>query len=172
MVGLLCELLPIFPSLRAASDGKILGMTNFAKNCTSTVIPGLRYKNATAMIDWLCDAFGFEKKAVYSGPNGAVNHAELTFGNGMIMLGSADNNQSPSAKLITQPEDIGGRVTQAPYLVVADCDGLYERAKAAGATIVAELREMDYGGKAFSCKDPEGHLWHFGGYDPWEPQEG
>jgi len=56
--------------------------------------------------------------------------------------------------------------------VVADCDGLYARAKAAGATIVGELREMDYGGKAFSCKDPEGHLWHFGGYDPWETQGG
>jgi uncharacterized glyoxalase superfamily protein PhnB len=148
----------------------IPGMTNFAKNCTSTVIPGLRYKNATAMIDWLCDAFGFEKKAVYSGPNGVVNHAELPFGNGMIMLGSADNNQSPSSKEMALPEDIGGRVTQAAYLVVADCDGLYARAKAAGATIIGELREMDYGGKAFGCKDPEGHHWHFGGYDPWEPQ--
>jgi len=146
-------------------------MNKFAKNCTSTVIPGLRYKNANAMIDWLCDAFGFEKKAVYNGANGVVQHVELTFGNGMIMLGSADNQQSPSSKEITQPGEIGGKVTQAPYLVVADCDGLYERAKAAGATIVGELREMDYGGKAFSCKDPEGHLWHFGGYDPWEPQQ-
>ncbi len=123
------------------------------------------------MIDWLCDAFGFEKHAVYKGADDIVMHAQLTFGNGMIMIGSVDN-QSPSSKEITQPDEIGGRVTQAPYLVVADCDGLYALAKAAGATMLTELREMDYGGKAFSCKDPEGHLWHFGGYDPWEPQEG
>ena len=69
-------------------------MTNFAKNCTSTVIPGLRYRNALAMIDWLCDAFGFEKQAVYKGADDIVMHAQLTFGNGMIMIGSADNQIS------------------------------------------------------------------------------
>ena len=147
-------------------------MKNYAQDCKSAVIPGMRYRDCLAAIEWLCTALGFEKHAVYMGQGNSVMHAELTFGNGMIMLGSADNNQSPSSKEITQPEAIGGKVTQAPYLVVADCDGLYERAKAAGATVVAELREMDYGGKAFSCKDPEGHLWHFGGYDPWEAQRG
>jgi len=145
-------------------------MTNLAKNCSSTVIPGLRYRNATAMIEWLCEAFGFEKKAVYNGPSGVVMHAELIFGNGMIMLGSVDNG-SPSSSTIKQPDEIGGVETQSPYVVTADCDALYAQAKAAGAKILTDLEEKDYGGKAFSCSDPEGHIWHFGGYDPWEQHE-
>jgi uncharacterized glyoxalase superfamily protein PhnB len=152
-------------------DGKILGMTNFAKKCTSTVIPGLRYRNALAMIDWLCDAFGFEKQAVYKGADDIVMHAQLTFGNGMIMIGSVDN-QSLSSKWLKQPDEIGGQETQSPYLIVSDCDALYERAKAAGATILLELEDKGYGGKGFTCSDPEGHIWHFGTYDPWEPQQG
>jgi uncharacterized glyoxalase superfamily protein PhnB len=66
-------------------------MTTMAKNTTSTVIPGLRYENALEMIDWLCTAFGFEKQAVYMGAGDSVAHAQLTFGNGMVMVGSKDN---------------------------------------------------------------------------------
>ncbi len=119
------------------------------------------------MIQWLCRAFGFEEQAVYLGPNQEVMHAQLTFGNGMIMIGSVDNG-SPAASLIKQPADIGGAETQSPYLIVSDCDALYEQAKAAGAEIVLDLEEKDYGGKGFTCRDPEGHIWHFGSYDPWE----
>lgn len=142
-------------------------MSSFAKNCKSTIIPGLRYRNALAMIDWLCSTFGFEKQAVYTGPGDTVAHAQLTFGNGMIMLGSS-NNQSASSEHMKQPEDIGGFETQSPYLIVSDIDALYARAKAAGARVLMELEEKDYGGKGFSCADPEGHLWAFGTYDPWE----
>jgi uncharacterized glyoxalase superfamily protein PhnB len=145
-------------------------MTNFAKNCKSTLIPGLRYRDAMAMIDWLCGAFGFEKQAVYQGPNGTVMHAQLTFGNGMIMIGSVDNGSASSA-MMKQPEEIGGTETQAPYVVVTDCDALYQRAKAAGAKILMDLEERSYGGKGFTCSDPEGHIWHFGTYDPWEPHQ-
>jgi uncharacterized glyoxalase superfamily protein PhnB len=67
-----------------------------------------------------------------------------------------------------QPEEIGLRETQAPYLVVSDCAAIYQTAKDAGAVMVRELAEMEYGGKAFSCRDPEGHLWSLGEYDPWE----
>jgi uncharacterized glyoxalase superfamily protein PhnB len=146
------------------------GMTNLAKNCKSTVIPGLRYRNAMAMIDWLCKAFGFEKQVVFAGPNGVVMHSQLTFGNGMIMVGSVTNG-SPSSKQMKQPEEIGGAETQAPYLVVSDIDAIYARAKNAGAKMVIDLEEKDSGGKAFSCTDPEGHVWHVGSFDPWEPQK-
>lgn len=122
------------------------------------------------MIEWLCKAFGFEKQAVYSGPNDLVMHAQLTFGNGMIMLGSVDNG-TPSSKFTKQPDEIGGAETQAPYLVVSDIDAIYASAKAAGADMVMELEEKDYGGKGFSCTDPEGHVWHIGTYDPWETQK-
>ena len=136
-----------------------------AANTTCTVIPSLRYRNALAAIDWLCHAFGFEKHAVYA-DGVIVHHAQLTFGNGMIMLGSVDN-ASAWGKRIAQPDEIGGRETQACYVVVADADAHYAHAQAAGAEIVDELETKDYGGKGYSCRDPEGHLWSFGTYDPW-----
>ena len=144
-------------------------MTTLAKNCKSTIIPGLRYRDAKPMIEWLCQAFGFEKQAVYAGPDDVVMHAQLTFGNGMIMIGSV-NNGTPSSKLLKQPDEIGGAETQTPYLVVSDIEKIYARAKAAGAKIVNDLEAKEYGGKGFSCTDLEGHVWHFGTYDPWEEQ--
>lgn len=140
-------------------------MASLAANTVATVIPSLRYRDALAAIDWLCRAFGFEKHAVYADGN-TVHHAQLTFGNGMVMLGSADN-QSARGKRMAQPDEIGGRETQACYVVAADCAAHYARAKAAGAQIVDELESKDYGGSGYSCRDPEGHLWSFGEYDPW-----
>jgi uncharacterized glyoxalase superfamily protein PhnB len=64
-------------------------MAAMPKNTRATIIPALRYRDATAAIEWLCKAFGFEKHAVYAGDDGVIEHAQLTFGNGMIMLGSA-----------------------------------------------------------------------------------
>ena len=145
-------------------------MTTLAKNCKSTVIPGLRYRNAMEMIAWLCRALGFEKQAVYAGPDGVVMHAQLTFGNGMIMIGSV-NNGTPASKLMKQPDEIGGAETQASYLVVTDIDAIYASARNAGAKMVIDLEEKVHGGKAFSCADPEGHIWHIGTFDPWEPQQ-
>ena len=145
-------------------------MKNTAKQCTSTVIPGLRYRDALKMIDWLQHAFGFEKQAVYMAGESTVAHAQLTFGNGMIMLGSVDNG-SKIASLMAQPDEIGNRGTQNIYLVVSDCEHIYTSAKAAGAEIVMELTQMDYGGKAFTCRDPEGHVWNIGEYDPWEKHD-
>jgi uncharacterized glyoxalase superfamily protein PhnB len=119
------------------------------------------------MIDWLCATLGFEQQAVYRGPGGTVMHAQLTFGNGMIMIGSVDNG-SASSVLIKQPDEVGGAETQTPYLVVEDCDAVYAMAKHGGARVLMELEEKDYGGKGFSCADPEGHVWHIGTYDPWQ----
>jgi len=136
-----------------------------AKDTVATIIPSLRYRDAPAAIEWLCRAFGFEKHAVYA-DGGTVHHAQLTFGNGMVMLGSVDNG-SPWGRRFAQPDEIGGRETQSACVIVADPDAHYARAKAAGAEIVDDLATQDYGGKAYSCRDPEGHLWWFGSYDPW-----
>ena len=141
-------------------------MSKFAKNCTSTVIPALRYRNAAAAIDWLCRAFGFEKKAAYSNPDGSIGHAELTFGSGMVMLSSVVND-TPYSKLLRQPDEIGRVETQSPCLIVSDCDAVYKTAKAAGAEMVIDIADMSYGGRAFTCRDLEGHLWNVGSYDPW-----
>lgn len=142
-------------------------MTSLAMNTRATLIPCLRYEDAHAAIDWLCRVFGFEKHAVYEGPDNTVAHAQLNFGNGMLMLGSVDNG-SDYGKFIAQPGSVGGKSTQSIYVVTTDPDEIYARAKAAGAKIVLEIVDQDYGGRGFSCTDLEGHLWSFGSYDPWK----
>ena len=136
------------------------------KNTRSTVIPAMRYRDATAMMGWLCEAFGFEKHLVVPGEKGTIAHAQLTFGNGMIMLGSGGNGEYDN--LIRQPTEIGGSVTHRPYLVVADADAHYAQARSAGAEIIMDIEDQDHGGRAYTCRDPEGHIWNFGTYDPWQ----
>jgi len=142
-------------------------MTTHSRNSGSSVIPGLRYRNAKAMIDWLCEVFGFERQVVHAGPGDIVMHAQLTLGAGMVMIGSVDNG-TPSSRLFKQPDEGGGAETQSPYLVVSDIDATYARAKGAGARMLMDLEDKGYGGKAFTCADPEGHVWHVGTFDPWE----
>ena len=142
-------------------------MSSPAAQTVATVIPSLRYRDALAAIDWLCKAFGFDKNAVYTDADGkTVRHAQLTFGNGMIMLGSKDN-KTAWGRRFRQPDEIAGCVTHAIYLVVSDCAAHYARAKAAGAEIVEALETRDYGGSGYSARDPEGYFWSFGDYDPW-----
>ena len=141
---------------------------SLAADTTSTIIPCLRYRDAHAAIDWLCKAFGFRKHAVYADGD-VVHHAQLVFGNGMIMLGSTDN-QSEWGKQIAQPQDIGLRETQSPCVIVTDADAHYAQDKAAVAVIVLETADENYGGGGGSCRDPEGHLWWFGSYDPWKAE--
>jgi len=147
-------------------------MSTQAKLCRSTIVPSLRYRDALAAIDWLVRALGFEKQAVYLGSdNTTVMHAQLTFGNGMIMLGSVpkpDDASSPYNKFMVQPDEIGLRETKGEYLIVNDADAVYATAKAAKAEIVIDIADMDYGGRAFTCRDLEGHLWSIGTYDPWD----
>ena len=143
-------------------------MSNLAKRTTPTIIPGMRYNDAPAAINWLCNAFGFEKSLVVPNDDGTIAHAQLTFGNGMIMLGSVRDEGSEFDKAIKQPNEIGGCETQTPYIIVSDADAIYERAKTAGAEIVMDIKDEEYGGRGFSCKNPEGHLWNFGTYNPWE----
>lgn len=140
-------------------------MTEIAKDTTATVIPTMRYNDAAAAIDWLCNAFGFEKHLVVPGEDGTVVHAQLVFGNGMVMLGSA--REDAFANLQKPPSAFNGAVSQSPYIVVEDADKHYARAVAAGAEIIVEIKDEDYGGRVYSCRDPEGHIWNFGSYDPW-----
>jgi uncharacterized glyoxalase superfamily protein PhnB len=133
---------------------------------TSTIIPALRYRDAHAAIDWLCQAFGFRKNAVYEDDSGGVVHAQLTFGNGMVMIGEVRDNDF--GRHMLQPDETGGRETQCACVIVADCKAHYERAKAAGAVIIDEYAEKEYGGAGYACRDPQGHLWWFGSYDPWK----
>jgi len=120
------------------------------------IIPTLRYTDAKGAIDFLERAFGLERKAVFESDDGTVGHAELTYGRGMVMLGTsgAGDPQFESRH-------------SSLYVVVPDTDAVYERAKAAGAEITRELQDTDYGSREFTARDPEGNVWSFGTYDPF-----
>jgi uncharacterized glyoxalase superfamily protein PhnB len=111
--------------------------------------------------------FGFEKLLVVPNVDGTIAHAQLSFGNGMVMLSSVSNAENEFGLLTKQPDEIGGMETQSPYLIVSDADTVYQRAKSAGAKIEIEIKDEDYGGRGFTCRDIEGHLWNVGTYDPW-----
>jgi len=135
------------------------------------IIPSIGYQDAKKAIKWLCEAFDFEEDAVYETEDGKVAHAQLTYKGNMIMLGSSDSG-SEFSKLIKHPSEIGGFVTQSAYVMIDDdeIEAHYERAKRHGAEILLELKSEDYGGKNYTCKDPEGHIWNFGSYNPWDKQ--
>ncbi len=138
----------------------------------SSVIPCLRYREAPAAIDWLCDVFGFERHAVFPDAAGGIAHAQLVLDGGMLMLSSVPRDESPVDLLQRQPDEVGGFETECPYLVVSGVDAVYERARSAGAQIVMEIHDTDHGGRGFSCRDNEGHLWHVGSHDPWQETGG
>jgi uncharacterized glyoxalase superfamily protein PhnB len=129
---------------------------------SSTVIPALRYADAPAAIEFLTDAFGFTVQMVVEGGEGVIEHAQLVHGGGMIMLGSDRDNEF--GRLVTSD----GRSSVSIYVVVDDVAAHAERAKEAGADIVTEPEAQDYGGSNYTVRDPEGHIWSFGEYSPWD----
>ena len=131
-----------------------------------TIIPGMRYKDAPSAIKWLCKVFGFEEHLIVPAENDMIAHAQLTFGNGMIMVGSLREDEF--IKYQKPPSGLAGYNSQSPYIIVDDIDTHYNCAVEAGAEIIVPLKEQDYGGKLYSCKAPEGYLWHFGSYNPWD----
>lgn len=120
----------------------------------STVIPSFRYRDATAMIDWLCDVIGFTRHLVVDDEAGGVAHAQLTLGGGMIMLGSLR-------------DDAFGAFSSTCYVVTPDPDTIFARALARGAASVYAPRDETHGGRGAGFRDPEGVVWFLGSYDPW-----
>jgi uncharacterized glyoxalase superfamily protein PhnB len=114
------------------------------------------------MIDWLRRAFGFEKQTAYMASEASVAHAQLSFGNGMIMLGSVDNTSAVSQRMF-QPDEINGRETKNTNLIVSDCTPSTPPPKQPAPKW--SLGRCPYGGKSFTWRDPEGHLWSIGEYD-------
>lgn len=126
------------------------------------IFPALKYDDAPGAIDWLDRAFGFSKHMVVPNDSGGIAHAELRIGGALIMLGSM--GQPDPANLWTTER-------QGLYVQITDIDEHYARAKAAGAEIVRPLADTPYGAREYSVRDPGGHLWSFGTYDPFAPQE-
>lgn len=132
------------------------------------IIPNLLYEDAPAAIDFLCKAFGFEKRAVFADDRDSriIQHAQLVLDGNMIMLstyGKSDYTALAGLKTVR----LAGGNTQIPYIVIDDVDAHAARARAAGADIFMEPTAQDYGGSNYSARDPEGNVWSFGNYDPW-----
>jgi uncharacterized glyoxalase superfamily protein PhnB len=128
---------------------------------------GLTYHDASRMIDWLCDAFGFSLRLKVEGDEGQIMHSELTYGDGVIMIGG--EQFGPAARWGVDrksPRSIGGCNTQGLMVYVDDVDAHCAHARTRGAKIVEEVATHDYGDdywadKSYGALDPEGHLWWF-----------
>lgn len=118
-----------------------------------TFYPYFGYKDAAAALKFLTEAFGFETSVEIRAENGMILHAEMRFGNGALMLSSSTND-------IPKPAEHG------IYVYVEDLDAHYDRAKAAGATIVFPPENTEWGTRRYRCLDPEGYEWSFGTYRP------
>jgi uncharacterized glyoxalase superfamily protein PhnB len=120
-----------------------------------TLFPTFRYRDAPAAIEFLKSAFGFREVVVYPNEDGTIAHAELSYGPGILMLGS-------------EKDDLYGRRAGQGWLYVAvdDPDAHSQRARAAGAEIITELHDTEYGSRDYTARDLEGNVWNFGTYRP------
>jgi len=114
-----------------------------------SVYPVIRYRDVRAGIDFLESAFGFRPVQVDE-VDGAIVHAELAYGDGLVMIGPAQDSVTPGWC----------------YVAVEDADAHYEQAKAAGAEITRQIEDQSYGSRDYSARDPEGNTWSFGTYRP------
>ena len=126
----------------------------------ATISPCLRYEDPHAAIGWLERALGARRGEIHEA-DGRVVHSEIWFGDACVMLGSI-------------PEPGSGDVDWGPgaacvYVVIDDPDDRFARATGAGAEVVRELTDTDYGSRDFGVKDAEGNLWNFGTYRPQPP---
>jgi PhnB protein len=118
-----------------------------------TITPYLLYEDGNAAVEFLTSTFGFEEKVRSRSPEGRTWHAELALGDGLVYLGEPGGDYRSPRRL--------GATTSSIYVVVDDVDAHYEHAKAAGAEIVDEPEDKDYGDRRYFARDPEGHEWFF-----------
>ncbi|MBF9032311.1 hypothetical protein HKCCE3408_18075 [Rhodobacterales bacterium HKCCE3408] len=117
---------------------------------TPTIVPYLSYKDGKAAIAFLENAFGFKTVLSQFEEDGTLLHAEMAYGKGVILMGTADL----------------ARGTPGIYVVVEDVTAHHARAMAAGATLVYGPERTSWGTERYRVTDPEGQEWTFGTYQP------
>ena len=125
------------------------------------------YDDATAAIDWLVRALGFEVRLKVEGDGGRIEHSELVFGEALVMVAqSGARPRHPKFPPCASPRSVGGANTQSIMLYVDNVEQHCSRARAAGAVVVEEPALHDYGpdywaDRSYGAVDPEGHMWWF-----------
>ncbi len=132
------------------------------------LIPATRYHDCEAALAFITGALGLHAHSVYRDEAGAIVHAQIALGRGMMMFGP--HGVGDFDRFMVDPAQVGGETTTI-YAVVDDVASAQDRAVAGGAEIVMPMQEQDYGGSSFSVRDPEGHIWTFGDYDPWPTED-
>jgi PhnB protein len=117
------------------------------------ITPYLLYEDVESALAWLAEAFGFRERLRLAGPDGKIAHAEIELADGVVMLGCPGPEYRNPKRL--------GSVTQNNYVYVDDVDKHFERAKRAGAKILAEPADQFYGDRRYGAEDVEGHHWYF-----------
>jgi uncharacterized glyoxalase superfamily protein PhnB len=125
----------------------------------ATICPTLLYADAQAAVRMLTEAFGFTADAVYTGEGNRIVHAELSYGTGVVMLGSKGREGMFSEAM----RDAG---PAGVYVVVEDADEHHRRAAAHGVEILMPPTDQDYGSRDYMARDTEGNVWSFGTYAP------
>ncbi len=120
---------------------------------TPRVSPYVLYEDVAAALEWLTAAFGFAERERIEMPDGSIGHAEMTIGEGVIMMGCPGPEYKNPKRL--------GATTQQIYVYVDDVDAHYAQAKAAGAEVIEEPKDQFYGDRRYGALDPEGHAWYF-----------
>ena len=115
-----------------------------------TILPHLVYEDVGAALAWLTKTFGFSEHFRYGEP---VLGAQMHLGDAWIMLTSSRPGRASPSRL--------GHRTQSLTVFVEDVDAHYQKAKSAGAKIVEELHETEYGERQYGAEDHEGHHWLF-----------
>ncbi|MPZ13410.1 MAG: glyoxalase [Chloroflexi bacterium] len=122
----------------------------------ATFAPAVFYKDPKAAVAWLGQAFGFETIMLITGPDDRLQHCEMAYGHGYIMIGDEWTGWAKS------PRSVDGANTQTTEVHVGEeIDAHCARARAAGAVIVGEPDDQFYGDRTYRAVDPEGHVWTF-----------
>ena len=135
-------------------------------NKNSKIVPSIRYSDCEKAIEWLCTVFSFKKHLIVPSEAGGILHAQLVYKDCMVMLGKAHEGDE-FGKLNSSPLELDGQNTASIFMVVEDVDSHYKKVIEGGAEIVLDIKDEEYGGRGYTCKDLEGHLWNFGTYNPW-----
>lgn len=128
------------------------------------LMPLMRYRDLAEAMSWLEQAFDFEKHVAVSDSDGSLIYGQMTYRGSLMMMGAVRDTDLD--KLMRQPDEVGDVETQSCYIVVDDADSHFARAQDAGAEIVLELKSDGLGRRGYSCRDPQGHIWNFGTYNP------